>query len=128
MNINADKKLSIPQEKLKTVSDLLTILKNGEHISPKYISRASQITNDKTISLLMELKNRDLIDVSFIIYCTNEDSDLIHSFEFPTDEQLIEFIRKHNSLCPECEATLKTTDVRVAFIKKTILIKGEDHG
>ncbi|MBO1578668.1 hypothetical protein [Bacillus sp. XF8] len=113
---------------MKIVSDLLTILKDGEHISPKYISRTSRIPKETTITLLMELKNRDLIDVSFIINCTNEDLDLIHSFEFKTDEQLIEFIKKQEDKCPDCEATLKTTDVRVAFIKKILSIEGEGHG
>ncbi|WP_142950305.1 hypothetical protein [Bacillus thuringiensis] len=128
MSINQNKKLLIPQEKLKKVSDLLTILKDGEHISPKYISRTSQISQETTNTLLMELKNRELIDVSFIINCTNEDFDLVHSFEFQTDEELISFIRNQDNMCPDCEAPLKTTDVRVSFIKKILSIEGEDHG
>ncbi|WP_046180351.1 hypothetical protein [Domibacillus tundrae] len=77
----------------------------------------------------MELSFRDMLGVKFIIYCDNDDPDMIHAFEFNSDLDMIEFIRKQSELCPHCENNLVTSKVQIAFVKKNFEYEqGEIYG
>lgn len=98
-------------------------------ISPRYIARKARIESDVAKWLLMELSFRSLIGIKFIIQCDNEDSDMIHAFEFESDLELAKFLRKQEEKCPHCRSDLLASKVRVAFVKKNFEnVQGENYG
>lgn len=69
--------------------------------------------------------SRSLLKISFVLRCDNADNDLIHGFEFDNEENLLNFLREHDS-CPECDSLLLRQDIRV-FYKMTSEITGETY-
>ncbi|WP_340461222.1 hypothetical protein [Niallia circulans] len=94
----------------------------NQSISPRYLSRITRLELKKVNQLLSELSFRDLLDVRFIIYCDNEDPDMVHAFDFTSENELLDFIR-NNDCCPLCDANLLTSNIRVSFVKKDIPYK-----
>ncbi|HAM79561.1 MAG TPA: hypothetical protein DCO80_01970 [Ornithinibacillus sp.] len=128
-SINQEKNLQIPLNKLKIVDEYLNYLFPNQTISPKFIGRKSNVDNKTITKLLLELSFRGLIGVRFIIKCTNDDPDLVHAFEFNSDDELTNFIRNQNNICSECGSTLDTKNIRVAFIIKDFnKVTGENYG
>ncbi|MDR4317852.1 hypothetical protein [Niallia circulans] len=121
-NINQEKNLLIPQKKLNQISEHLDTLMPNQSISPRYLSRITRLELKKVNQLLSELSFRDLLDVRFIIYCDNEDPDMVHAFDFTSENELLDFIR-NNDCCPLCDANLLTSNIRVSFVKKDIPYK-----
>lgn len=101
----------------------LTILKPNESISPFSLSRKTKIPFSIIEDILTSLVFESLLDVRFIIFCNNEDEELIHAFEFKNKKSLRDFIVKNKFTCPDCHSTLNTQNIRVAFIKKEIPMK-----
>jgi hypothetical protein len=118
--------LNITQDKLKKLSDLLTILIPGESVSPRFLARKTKINNKDINLILMELAHRNLLGVNFIIYCNNEDPDMVHGFEFESEDEMLDFIRNQNK-CKHCDEQLVTNNIRVAFIRKQFN-QGEVYG
>lgn len=127
-NINTEQKLNINQEQLRELNNLITILRPDEHISPYFISLRTNISRGIVIKILNQLAKRDLINIVYIIKCDNEDSDLVHEYEFSSDDELFEHYRELDGLCEQCEATLLSTEIRVAYQRKEIDEVGELNG
>ncbi|WP_179212645.1 hypothetical protein [Priestia aryabhattai] len=117
--------MNIPPYQLEKLNDELTMLKPGETVSPRYLSNKTNVSKNDVIEILKELSYRSLIDVKFFIYCDNDDEDMIHAFEFSTDEELAKFIRETNAKCTQCEANLETLNIRVSFVGKSFDVEGE---
>ena len=128
-NINLEKKLGISQDKLKKADEILNLLLPNQTISPIFFSRKTNIELNITKKLLVELSYRSIIGVLFIIQCENEDSDMVHAFEFSSENELSQFIDKNEVICPHCESELLTSKIRVAFIKTNYeSYNGESYG
>ncbi|MCM3704802.1 hypothetical protein M3205_03600 [Cytobacillus firmus] len=98
----------------------LTILRPDESISPQSLSRKTRIPYPIIEDILSSLVFESSLGVSFIIFCTNDDPDLVHAFEFPDKKLLRDFIVNNKFTCPDCDSQLNTKNIRVAFIKKDI--------
>ncbi|MEC0304824.1 hypothetical protein [Terribacillus saccharophilus] len=72
------------------------------------------------IDFLLDLVFDSKLNTQFIIMCKNDDPELVHAYHFSTKKLLKEFIVDSNLICPNCGAPLDTSDIRVAFLKKTI--------
>jgi hypothetical protein len=107
---------------LKKLDTELTILRPDESISPQSLSRKTKIPNNKIDDLLLSLVFESTLGVSFIIFCTNDDPDLVHAFEFPDKKMLRDFIVNKKFTCPDCGSKLNTQNIRVAFIKKDLQV------
>ncbi|MFB4471730.1 hypothetical protein ACDI16_02030 [Oceanobacillus caeni] len=117
-NINQEQNLQIPLKKLKIINEHLSYLFPNQTIAPRYLARKAQLDYKLISKLLIELSFRGLIGVKFIIYCTNEDPDMVHGFEFDSEDDLTEFIKKQNQMCTACETNLNTKNIKVAFVIK----------
>ena len=117
--------MKIPVKKLQKADELLSYLIPNQTISPKYISYSANLDYNSVIELLKELSFRNLIGVKFIIHCKNEDPDMLHSYEFNSDDELADFIRYHEGKCENCDSTLDTLNIQVAFVIREFDHSGE---
>lgn len=95
----------------------LTVLKPDSTASPRYLSRVTKISYDKIIDFLSELVHQSALEIRYYIFCTNEDPELVHAFEFESKREVRDFIKSQKFSCPDCEFKLNTQDIRVAFVK-----------
>ncbi|WP_139184750.1 hypothetical protein [Alteribacillus persepolensis] len=116
--IAINKEFNLPPTRLRILDDELTLLKPGTNISPHYLYRKTKINTEIIKIILIELSFvSPYIKENFIIFCENEDREMVHGFEFSTKKELKNFILKNGHLCPECDYSLKTSDIRVSFKK-----------
>lgn len=101
----------------------LTILRPDTTVSPHYLARKTKIPRQIIEDILTNLAQDKLLDTKFIIFCKNDDPELVHGFEFLNKKELRDFIVKNRFLCPDCGENLNTHDIRVAFLKKDIPYK-----
>lgn len=121
-------KLSLNQKQINNFDEILTSLRSSEHISPYFISYKAEIEFEKVIKVLNDFADRQLININYIIKCSNEDSDMVHEFEFNSDEELFEFYRQNKGYCIECDSELLIKEVRVSYQRKDIEDIGESYG
>ncbi len=99
------------------LSDELTMLRHETTVSPRYLSRVTRIRYNDLIDFLYALSEELFIEIRYIVYCTNEDPDLIHTFEFKSMKKVRDFISSQKFLCSYCNAHLDTQDIRAIFVK-----------
>lgn len=99
------------------MSDELTMLRHEATASPGYLSRVTRIRYNDLIDILYELSEELFIEIRYIVFCTNEDPDLIHTFEFKSTKEVRDFISSQKFLCFYCDAHLDTQDIRAVFVK-----------
>lgn len=117
--------MKINQEKLKKLNDLLTILRENESVSPYFLARQASIPVNTIIKILNSMVSRSMFEINFVLRCINDDTDLVHTFEFAEEDDLLDFLRE-NDKCPDCGAKLLTKDIRV-FYKMSSEIVGDLH-
>lgn len=118
-SINKQKNLQIPQQNLEMLNLELSKIMDNRVFPVINISRKVKVNSNTIFIFLSELYFRDLILAKFTIRCSNDDPDMIHSFSFPTQEEMLEFY-KENSTCPSCNDELDMHSARVYFIKSEI--------
>lgn len=102
------------------------MLKTNETISPHFLYRKTKINIQLIKDLLIDLSFEcPLLGTKYILFCNNEDSDMIHGFEFTSMKEVKEFILSNGKgkKCPECDSALKLDDIRVCFYKKKAYAK-----
>lgn len=105
---------------MKKLNEELTILKPNETVSPNLLARKTKISLVNIDRILLSLVRDSVLDTRFYIFCTNEDPELEHGFEFSNKKDLRDFIVEKKFTCPSCEANLNTQNIRVAFAKKEL--------
>jgi len=125
MNIKQEKKLKMTQAQIKSLDEILTMLRAEENVSPHFIAHKTRLPLDVIILILNQMTDRSILHLNFIIKCSNDDPDLIHGFEFNTNTELINFVRKNNLTCTHCNSNLNATDIRVSYYKKDTSKFGE---
>lgn len=108
------------------LNDLLTVLREGESVSPFYLARKALIPVETIVQILNAMVSRSMLTTSFIIRCDNEDPDIIHSFEFEEEDELLNFLRE-NEECPDCDSQLLKRDIRVFYKMKSGIV-GDLYG
>ena len=101
----------------------LTVLKPNASASPRFLARKSKIHYRYVIDLLSYMVYESTLDARYIIFCTNEDPELVHAFEFDSMGDVKNFIKTQQFSCPDCGYKLNTQDIRVAFVKKESQLK-----
>jgi rRNA maturation endonuclease Nob1 len=96
----------------------LTIVRPSDIVSAHRVSRKTNIPLRIVTDLLMELAYISSLDIRYIVFCDNDDIDMVHAFEFESRKELREFLLQTGSICPDCGSQLKKDDVRVAYVKK----------
>lgn len=121
INIKRQLNLSIPSQVLEKLDLELTILKPEAIISPHYLSRKARIPLSIIETILVNLAYKKLLDVKYLIYCNNDDPEMVHGFEYISKKELRDFIAAQKFSCPNCNSNLNTQNIRVAFVKKELI-------
>lgn len=98
----------------------MTILKPDATASPHYLSRKTGISLSLMETILSTLAHDSVLDARFLIFCNNDDPELVHGFEFMSKKELRDFIVAQKFTCPHCDSKLNTQNIRVAFVKKEL--------
>lgn len=105
---------------MEKLNEELTILKPDETVSPYLLVRKTKIPLVYIEKILSSLVHDLVLDTRFYIFCTNEDPELEHGFEFSNKKDLRDFIVEQKFTCPSCGVNLNTQNIRVAFVKKDL--------
>lgn len=73
--------------------------------------------------ILSNLVYERLLNAKFLIFCNNDDPELVHGFEFSSKKELRDFIVAQKFTCPDCDSKLNTQNIRIAFLKKELAPK-----
>lgn len=77
------------------------------------------------VKLLTILSNRNIISTQFILKCENDDEDFLHSYEFTTEELLLDFLKNTQGNCPNCDS--KLGNIAVFFkVKNSSLVNNNE--
>ncbi|PFZ26680.1 hypothetical protein COM22_11930 [Bacillus wiedmannii] len=89
-------------------------------MSPYLLARKTKIRLLYIERILALLVHELVLDTRFYIFCTNDDPELEHGFEFSNKKDLRDFIVEQKFTCPSCGTNLNTQNIRVAFVKKEL--------
>lgn len=98
----------------------MTILKPDATASPHFLSRKTKIPLPLMETILSLLAHESVLEARFYIFCSNDDPELVHGFEFINKKELRDFIVSEKFTCPHCDSKLNTQNIRVAFVKKNL--------
>lgn len=81
-------------------------------------------SNEETIEkVLIKLSDYQIIEPYFILRCDNEEFDNVHTFEFSSLKELINFVKDSDKTCNNCDSEFHDENVEVYFRTPSTTIK-----
>ncbi len=101
---------------INKLNDYLSLLIPGSTISIEATAYNTQISRNIIEEILIKLSDFQVLNTLFVLKCDNEDFDFVHTYAFETYEQLINFVKTNDGICPDCNSEFLESNTELFFI------------
>lgn len=108
--------IHLSEQQIIELNEYLTSLLPGSTISIEATSYNTGIPKLLLEKILISLSDSQILNTLFVLRCDNDNFDFVHTFSFSKFEELIQFVKEHDTLCPECESVFLESNTQVFFL------------